>query len=609
MGVVFKARQRTLDRIVALKMIRSGAFASESEVRRFRSEAQAVAKLQHANVVAIHDIGEQDGRPYFSMDYVEGKDLAQIVRQTPLSPDRAARYVQKIASTVHYAHQRGILHRDLKPANILIDAADEPRITDFGLAKQLEAESEITVSGAVLGTPSYMPPEQAAGKHQEIGPGSDVYSLGAILYDLLTGRPPFRADTPVDTLRQVLDDEPAPPRLLNRKVPRDLETICLKCLAKEPRQRYASAQHLAEELGRFLKHEPIHARPIGRLGRLWRWSRRNPALGSLVGMVAVLFLLLGVAAALFRQDVLGLTRFAAEKTAQVVSDELKELKSKVATVSTDPGLPPLLEAGDTNALRQFLQAHHEHIKAQSLHPGGAKWMGGAPFESWSLFNTNGILLARWPELRVSLGTTYFGDRDHFRGAVEKAGASGFPQPHVSLTYWSRTDDRQDKFGISVAIKDGDGEQGNLRAVLMGTVTTSSTRTLGDASRNSYVVLIGSTDPTDPSEKRNKYVVMSHPSYQLADEAIRIDDLPFDPKRQGRGWYFDPVGLKKPSFSGPWLAGWAPVDGSRFWIIVQRRDHAGYALVTASLVAVLVGSILLVWKLLLRKRLARMEPGP
>jgi hypothetical protein len=329
----------------------------------------------------------------------------------------------------------------------------------------------------------------------------------------------------------------------------------------------------------------------------------------LVGMVGFLFLLLGVAAALFRQDVLGLTGFAAEKTARIVTDDLKGLKSVVAKMSRNSQLLPLLEAGETNALKQFLQVQHERITAESLRPDGAKWMGGAPFESWSLFSSNGILLARWPELTASLGTTYFGDRNHFLGAVENASASRIPEPHVSLAYWSRTDDRQDKFGISVAIKDGDGEQGSLRAVLMGTVATSSTRTLGDAPRNAHVVLIGRTDLlTDPIEKRKPYVVMSHPSYQRADEAIRIDELPFDPERQGRGWYFDPVRLTKPSFSGPWLAGWARVEDSHFWIIVQRRDHVGYALVTAALVAVLVGSILLVWKLVLRRRSVRTESG-
>ncbi len=609
MGVVFKARQRTLDRVVALKLTLAGSQSTAAGIKRFHTEARAAATLQHPNVVAIHEVGEHEGVHYFSMDYIDGSSLAQVISRTPLPAGRAARYVKIIAEAIHYAHQRGVLHRDLKPHNVIIDATDEPRVTDFGLARQFEVDSDLTISGAVLGTPSYMPPEQAEGRGKEIGPASDVYSLGAILYDGLTGRPPFRADTPLDTLRQVIESAPAPPRLLNRKVPRDLETICLKCLAKAPAQRYGSAQELADDLGRFLKHESIHARPIGQLGRLWRWWRRNPAQGSLVGMVGFLFLLLGVAAVLFRQDVLGLTGFAAEKTAGIVSDDLKGLKSVVSEMAGDSQLLPLLQTGETNALKQFLHMQHERIAAQSLHPDGAKWMGGEPFESWSLFSTNGILLARWPELTTPLGTTYFGDRNHFLGAVENASASTTPEPHVSLAYWSRTDDRQDKFGICVAIKDGKGEPGSLRAVLMGTVVTSSTRTLGDAPRNAYVVLIGRTDRlTDPMAKQQQYVVMSHPSYRRADEAIRIAELPFDPESRGRGWYFDPVRLTKPSFSGPWLAGWARVEGSHFWIVVQRRDHVGYALVTAAVAAVLMGIILLVWKWVLRRRIARREPS-
>jgi len=296
MGVVYLARQRGLGRVVALKLMLAGSRATEAEVKRFHTEAKAAATLKHPNVVAIHEVGEHHGQQYFSMDYIEGRSLAEVIRRTPLPAARAARYVKIIAEAIHYAHQQGILHRDLKPHNVLIDAQDEPRITDFGLARQINVESELTISGAVLGTPSYMPPEQAAGKRREIGRASDVYSLGAILYDLLTGHPPFRADTPLDTLRQVIDTEPAPPRLVNRKVPRDLETICLKCLAKTPAQRYASAQELADDLGHFLRQEPIHARPVSSVGRVWRWSRRQPALAGLVGAVGVLFLLLGVAA-------------------------------------------------------------------------------------------------------------------------------------------------------------------------------------------------------------------------------------------------------------------------------------------------------------------------
>jgi len=289
MGVVYKARQLSLNRLVALKVIRAGQLAPTAEVERFRREAEAAANLQHPNIVAIHEVGEHEGRHYFSMDYVEGKSLHDMARENPLPAHRAAQYVKTIAEAIHYAHQRGTLHRDLKPANVLIDQADQPRITDFGLAKRIEAGSELTGTGEVLGTPSYMPPEQASGRRGHVGPASDVYALGAILYELLTGRPPFRGETATDTVLQVLSNEPAAPRLLNSRIPRDLETICLKCLEKEPPKRYATAEQLARDLDRFLRGESILARPVGRAQRLWRWCRRNPVMA---GMSAALVLVL-----------------------------------------------------------------------------------------------------------------------------------------------------------------------------------------------------------------------------------------------------------------------------------------------------------------------------
>jgi tRNA A-37 threonylcarbamoyl transferase component Bud32 len=292
MGVVYKARQISLDRIVALKMILAGQFASEADIERFYTEARAAANLQHPNIVAIHEVGQRDGQHYYTMDFVAGKNLAQLADGKPLPADRAAAYVKTIAEAVHFAHQRGTLHRDLKPQNILIDADDRPRITDFGLAKRSESDSHLTRTGDVLGSPSYMPPEQADWRPAEIGPQSDVYSLGAILYELLSGRPPFRGATTWETLAQVIQAPPAALRKINRDAPQDLETVCQKCLEKRPERRYASARSLAEELGRFLNREPIQARPVSAARRASFWAQSHPWAITSVATAAVIGLTL-----------------------------------------------------------------------------------------------------------------------------------------------------------------------------------------------------------------------------------------------------------------------------------------------------------------------------
>ena len=295
MGVVWKARQVSLNRLVVVKMILSGQFAGEAEIKRFRTEAEAAAQLQHPNIVAIHEIGEHEGRHFFSMDFVQGRNLAELVGVKALEPERAAQLVQSIAGAVQFAHARGVLHRDLKPQNVLIDAEGRPRVTDFGLAKLTHGASSLTVSGTAMGSPSYMPPEQAAGQNDRVGPASDVYSLGAILFELLTTRPPFLGATPLDIMKQVVEREPLPPRSLYPNVPADLDTICLKCLEKEPSLRYATAQELADDLGRFLRHEPIHARPSTRRERAVKWVRRNPRV-AMMGGVVVAVAALGFAA-------------------------------------------------------------------------------------------------------------------------------------------------------------------------------------------------------------------------------------------------------------------------------------------------------------------------
>ena len=285
MGVVWRARQVSLNRPVAVKMILAGQLASEAEVKRFLTEAEAAANLDHPNIVPIYEVGQHEGQHYFSMRLVEGQTLAKHVATFVHDHRAAAQIVATVARAVHYAHQRGILHRDLKPANILLDPRGQPHVTDFGLAKRIESGSDLTHSGAVLGTPSYMAPEQATGGSKQLTTAADVYALGAILYHLVTSRPPFRAETPLETLRQVVEQAPERPTLINRRIDRELETICLKCLEKDPKRRYGSAEALAEDLERWLRNEPVQARPSTRWRRTLKWIRRKPAIAALLAAI------------------------------------------------------------------------------------------------------------------------------------------------------------------------------------------------------------------------------------------------------------------------------------------------------------------------------------
>jgi tetratricopeptide (TPR) repeat protein len=296
MGIVYRARQISLDREVALKLMRDGALATEQDVLRFRAEAEAAASLQHSGIVSIHEVGQHEGQHYFSMEFVAGRNLAELTRDGPLASRRAAEVMAGIADAVQHAHDRGILHRDLKPSNIIVDSQGAPRITDFGLAKRLGTNlgGPVTISGQILGTPGYMAPEQAAGRNREISPAADTYSLGALLYHVLTGVAPFAGDSPAAVLRQIEEREPTAPHLVNPSTPRDLETICLKALAKEPVRRYPTAREFAEDLRRWLRGEPIQARPTAALERAWRWCQRNPLVALAAGIITLLLVLLAV---------------------------------------------------------------------------------------------------------------------------------------------------------------------------------------------------------------------------------------------------------------------------------------------------------------------------
>jgi hypothetical protein len=321
MGVVYQARQPGLGRLVALKMIAGGA---EGQAR-FQLEAETVARLQHPNIVQIYEIGSDNGRPFVALEYVAGGSLAERLRGNVLEPAAAAGLLLTLARAVQHAHEQGVIHRDLKPANVLLTAGGTPRIADFGLAKCLDLEHGQTASGLIMGTPSYMPPEQAEGRHRVVGPAADVYALGAVLYECLTGRPPFKGASVIDTIRAVVAEEPVSPSRLQSKTPRDLETICLKCLQKEPAKRYASAADLADDLQRSLDGQPIRARRTPPWERLLKWTRRRPAAAALV-LVSILAVggLLGVWAA-FTARLQDETR-RADQLARQRDQEAKEAK-------------------------------------------------------------------------------------------------------------------------------------------------------------------------------------------------------------------------------------------------------------------------------------------
>jgi len=383
MGVVYKARQLGLNRVVALKMILAGQLAGDEEVQRFHTEAEAAAMLDHPGIVPIYEIGEHEGQHYFSMGFVEGQSLASRIKDGPLPPREAAGYLTKIAEAIAFAHDRGVIHRDLKPANVLLDRNANPKVTDFGLAKKVEGGNDLTATGQILGTPSFMPPEQASGKLDEIAEPADVYSLGAILYALLVGKPPFQAASHVDTLTQVLHQEPVPPRQLNPKVPRDLETIVLKCLEKERHRRYGSANDVVDELRRFLNDEPIRARPISTPVRALRWCRRNPraAVGWAITAASVMLTVVGSTSAAIvlegqrnresaaRQDA-ETQRGIAERQTERAENALDVTLTSLTLLAQDmqqylTGLP----YGGVEAKRHLLNTCLDQLKRLSEEPG------------------------------------------------------------------------------------------------------------------------------------------------------------------------------------------------------------------------------------------------
>jgi WD40 repeat protein len=402
MGLVYKARHLRLNRFAALKMLITGAYAGPQERARFQREAEAVASLRHANIVQVYDVGDHEGWPYFTMELLEGGSLAQSLAGTPQPARPTAALMTTLAEAMQVAHRGGIVHRDLKPASILLTVEGTPKVADFGLARHFDEEPAFTLSGARIGTPSYMAPEQVVGKTGTIGPATDIYALGAVLYEMLTGRPPFRGETPTETERQVIHDEPISPSRLNPKVPRDLETICLKCLEKDPKRRYLTAGAVADDLRHFLNIEPIHARPSGRMERGLSWVLRHKSISEALAVVALLiatFVVGSIAAAAYFRNLEREQRKLAVNLGRLGLEKEAERAKAVESERRETALRKRAEA-QARELRQNLYIGQMHLAGQSMaSPGGLarvgerllEWERGQPdLRGWEWYYLNGL---------------------------------------------------------------------------------------------------------------------------------------------------------------------------------------------------------------------------
>lgn len=429
MGVVYKAKQTSLGRVVALKRIISGQLAGEADITRFKLEAEAAATLDHAGIVPIYEIGEHQGQPFFSMGFVNGGSLASRLKDGPLEPKEAARLARELSDSIAYAHSQGIIHRDLKPANILIDKAGRTRVTDFGLAKRLDGTSQLTATGQILGTPSYMPPEQASGQVDQAKESADIYSLGAVLYHMLCGRPPFQAASAIDTLIQVTESYPTPPIQLNRQIPKDLDTICLKCLEKKTTQRYESARELHCDLVRYLESKPINARRKGVLIVGSRWVKRRPALALAISLsLAFLFAVVGLSIGMAVQQSRASAKLRAEKTKTdealtTAKEERRRAEENEATATREANnarrqaeiaesvneflnvdllsaVSPTVEAGHGRDVRmiEVLQAADSRINKES---GEGGRFANKPLVEAAIRATLGLTLRKLGEYRIA----------------------------------------------------------------------------------------------------------------------------------------------------------------------------------------------------------------
>jgi len=615
MGVVYRANHRGLGRTVALKMIRAGRLATREDVERFRIEAKAAASLNHPHIVPIYDFEEHDGHQFFTMQLVQGRTLDRHDCDFSSDPREAARLLALVARAVHHAHQRRIIHRDLKPANILIDDAGEPHITDFGLAAHAEggerpetADIDSPLDEGILGTIPYIAPERLSGKVQPVTTSVDIWSLGVILYELLTGEQPFRGKSEFQTLDKILKQAPAPPRTLNRRISRDLEAICLKSLEKEPERRYGSALGLARDLERWLQREPIEARPVHRVVRAWSWCRRNPAGAGLImgacvvlaGVAMALMLRIAEKKAADEEKLKGLVH-TARLASNVILNRMQEWGTRVEAVAHSPELQRLLSEWNRSA-KERPSKDPEDLKSRPEARNLQAFLERLPQESkvvnWQIMDALGVMMARKPAAILGVNFT---ERDYFIGTLGPEYFKGTPGPHVgrvgpgavhvSSVYHSQADGL-DKFDICSPILDA----GNVLGVLAVSVTTDPTLGIPHMHEEQRkVVLVAPWDPSPPNDRRREgavpeFVILLHPAMTPAHAAPAFDKRMF-PCRFPRSCdmefattdtlpvsalarrdYVDPFGSADARGGKSWFAGFAPVGNTGFVVIVQQREE-------------------------------------
>ena len=580
MGIVYKAHQESLNKTVAIKTIIAGQLATESEVERIYKEARRAARLRHPNIVTVHQVAEREGHHFFVMEYIEGKSLADLIDDGPVSSTQAAHYSRTVAEAIHYAHQRQILHCDLKPANIVLDEQGKAHVTDFGLAKRLGEDTRYLPSSAVGGTAGYMAPEQVSA--DELTTATDVYGLGAVLYALLTGRSPFRGKTLKETLRLVRSEPPEPPNQRNPDADKDLEAICLKCLGKEKDERYRSADAMAEDLVRCQAGEETTARPWGRRERVFRWCRENlVAAGGLAAVVTISILTIVMALSVaqarkvaLREAALRSNSFAARDLAATALLQLQSLTKAVEMAAADSSVADLLARDDRQALRQYL----EQISSEQPRT----------FASCFILNSEGVIVVRVPPQDEGLAGYSFHWREYFRGAKGHSGRVGTESVHISSVYRGKVDDLY-KFAISAPI----WHKGKFLGAISTSVTTDATMGLvylHDDRRQ--VVLIAPKDVEEPGletlSQLSKYVILFHPAYRRGVPAVEYSDSSKIVSQLERNHakeleqpdpnlllpsnddYEDPVGSVLRDYEGRWIAGFAPIGHTGFAVIVQQH---------------------------------------